>query len=136
MKFNTAIAAMMVLVNKFYESAPSRGDMKALITLLSPFAPHIAEELWEIQGFEGIASTAAWPGYDEAKTLDDEKEIAVQVNGKLRGTVTVPADCEESVALEAALAEPKVKKFTDGANIVKTIYVKNKLVNIIAKPSK
>ena len=136
MKFNTAIAAMMVLVNKFYESAPSRGDMKALITLLSPFAPHIAEELWEIQGLEGIASTAAWPGYDEAKTLDDEKEIAVQVNGKLRGTVTVPADCEESVALEAALAEPKVKKFTDGANIVKTIYVKNKLVNIIAKPSK
>ena len=136
MKFNTAIAAMMVLVNKFYESAPSRGDMKALITLLSPFAPHIAEELWEIQGFEGIASTAVWPGYDEAKTLDDEKEIAVQVNGKLRGTVTVPADCEESVALEAALAEPKVKKFTDGANIVKTIYVKNKLVNIIAKPSK
>ena len=136
MKFNTAIASMMVLVNKFYESAPSRGDIKALITLLSPFAPHIADELWEIQGFEGIASTAQWPSYDHGKTLDAEREIAVQVNGKLRGTVVVPMDCEDSVAVEAAMAEPKVKKFTDGCNIVKTIVIKNKLVNIIAKPAK
>ena len=136
MKFNTAISAMMVLVNKFYESAPSRGDIKALIALLSPFAPHMAEELWEIQGFEGLASLSPWPEYDHSKTLDAEKEIAVQVNGKLRGTVIVPADCEDSVAVEAALAEPKVKKFTDGCTIVKTIVVKNKLVNIIAKSSK
>ena len=136
MKFNTAISAMMVLVNRFYESAPSRGDMKALLALLSPFAPHMAEELWEVQGFEGIASLSPWPGYDEAKTIDDEVEIAVQVNGKLRGTVTVPMDSEKAAALEAALAEPKVRKFTDGADIVKVIYVKNKLVNIIAKPHK
>ena len=136
MKFNTAISAMMVLVNRFYESAPSRGDMKALLALLSPFAPHMAEELWEVQGFEGIASLSPWPGYDEAKTIDDEVEIAVQVNGKLRGTVTVPMDSEQAAALEAALAEPKVRKFTDGADIVKVIYVKNKLVNIIAKPHK
>ncbi len=136
MKFNTAISAMMVLVNKFYESAPSRGDIKALIALLSPFAPHMAEELWEIQGFEGLASLSPWPEYDHSKTLDAEKEIAVQVNGKLRGTVIVPADCEDSVAVETALAEPKVKKFTDGCTIVKTIVVKNKLVNIIAKSSK
>ncbi len=136
MKFNTAISAMMVLVNKFYENAPSRGDIKALISLLSPFAPHIAEELWEIQGFEGIASTSPWPSYEHSKTLDSEKEIAVQVNGKLRGTVVVPMDCEDSVAVEAALAEPKVKKFTDGCSIVKTIVIKNKLVNIIAKPVK
>ncbi len=136
MKFNTAIACMMTLVNKFYESAPSRGDIKALLALLSPFAPHMAEELWEIQGFEGIASTARWPVYDMAKTLDDEKEIAVQVNGKLRATVVVPADCEDGAAVEAAMAEPRVKKFTDGMQVVKTIVVKNKLVNIIVKPAK
>ena len=136
MKFNTAIAAMMTLVNQFYEHAPSRGDIKTLLALLSPFAPHMAEELWEIQGFEGIASMSAWPEYDKAKTLDDEKEIAVQVNGKLRGTVVVPAGCEDSVAVEAAMADAKVKKFTDGNVIVKTIVVKDKLVNIIVKPSK
>ena len=136
MKFNTAIAAMMTLVNQFYEHAPSRGDIKTLLAMLSPFAPHMAEELWEIQGFEGIASMSAWPEYDEAKTLDDEKEIAVQVNGKLRGTVVVPAGCEDSVAVEAAMADAKVKKFTDGNVIVKTIVVKDKLVNIIVKPSK
>ena len=136
MKFNTAIAAMMTLVNQFYEHAPSRGDIKTLLALLSPFAPHMAEELWEIQGFEGIASMSPWPEYDEAKTLDDEKEIAVQVNGKLRSTVVVPAGCEDSVAVETALADSKVKKFTDGCAIVKTIVVKDKLVNIIVKPSK
>ena len=136
MKFNTAIAAMMVLVNKFYESAPSRGDIKALLALLSPFAPHMAEELWEFQGFDGLCSLSAWPEYDHSKTLDDEVEIAVQVNGKLRGTVRIPMDSENDAAVEAALAEPKVKKFTDGCDIVKTIVVRNKLVNIIAKPHK
>ena len=136
MKFNTAIAAMMTLVNQFAEHAPSRGDIKTFLALLSPFAPHMAEELWEIQGFEGIASMSAWPEYDEAKTLDDEKEIAVQVNGKLRGTVVVPAGCEDAVAVETALADQRVKKFTDGCSIVKTIVVRDKLVNIIVKPSK
>ncbi len=136
MKFNTAIAAMMTLLNQFNEHAPNRGDIKAFIALLSPFAPHMAEELWEIQGFEGLCSLSPWPQYDEAKTLDDVKEIAVQVNGKLRGTVTVPVDCEDAAAVEAAMAEPKVKKFTEGCDIVKTIVVKNKLVNIIARPRK
>ncbi len=136
MKFNTAIAAMMSLLNQFNEHAPSRGDIKALLALLSPFAPHIAEELWEIQGFEGIASTSAWPQYDESKTLDDVKEIAVQVNGKLRSTVTVPADCEDAVAVEAAMADPKVQKFTSAGTVVKTIVVKNKLVNLIVKQAK
>ena len=136
MKFNTAIAAMMTLLNQFAEHAPSRGDMKALLALLSPFAPHIAEELWEIQGFGGLASTSAWPKYDEDKTVDAEKEIAVQVNGKLRGTAVVPVDCEDSVAVDAALADPKVRKFTDGMSIVKTIVVRNKLVNLIVKPAK
>ncbi|HNX99171.1 MAG TPA: leucine--tRNA ligase [Oscillospiraceae bacterium] len=136
MKFNTAIATLMSLVNQFYQNAPSRGDIKALLTLLSPFAPHIAEELWEIQGFGGMACRQSWPEYDEAKTLDDEKEIAVQVNGKVRSAVTVPMDCADETALAAAMADEKVKKAMAGMDVVKTIVVKNKLVNIILKPAK
>jgi leucyl-tRNA synthetase len=109
MKFNTAIASLMSLVNRFYEHEPSRGDLKALLLLLSPFAPHIAEELWEIQGFGGLACQQAWPTYDEAKTADEEKTIAVQINGKLRGTVTVPADSPDEAVKEAALASGKIQ---------------------------
>ena len=136
MKFNTAIAALMSLVNQFYESKPSRGDIKALLALLSPFAPHIADELWEIQGFEGMACTAQWPEYDEAKTVDSEKEIAVQVNGKLKTTVVVPMDCEDSVVIDTACADEKIQRLMEGMNLVKTIVVKNKLVNLILKPQK
>ncbi|MGI6012938.1 MAG: leucine--tRNA ligase [Oscillospiraceae bacterium] len=136
MKFNTAIAALMSLVNQFYESKPSRGDVKALLALLSPFAPHIADELWEIQGFEGMACMAEWPAYDEAKTIDSEKEIAVQVNGKLKTTVVVPMDCEDTVVVETACADEKIKRLMEGMNLVKTIVIKNKLVNLILKPQK
>ena len=136
MKFNTAIASLMTLVNQFYQCKPGRGDIKALLTLLSPFAPHIAEELWEIQGFEAMACQQKWPEYDEAKTLDDEKEIAVQVNGKVKATVTVPADCDDKTALDAACADEKIKKLMEGMEIVKSIVVKNKLVNIILKPAR
>ena len=136
MKLNTAIATLMSLVNQFYQNAPSRGDIKALLTLLSPFAPHIAEELWEIQGFGDMACRQSWPEYDEAKTLDDEKEIAVQVNGKVRSAVTIPMDCADETALAAAMADEKVKKAMDGMDVVKTIVVKNKLVNIILKPAR
>ena len=136
MKFNTAIATLMSLINQFYENAPSRGDIKSLLMLLSPFAPHAAEELWELQGFKGLACEQAWPEYDEEKTKDDEKELAVQVNGKLRGTIVVPTDCEDEIAVNAALADERVKRFTDGNDIVKTIVIKNKIVNIIVKPSK
>ncbi|NCC69460.1 MAG: leucine--tRNA ligase, partial [Clostridia bacterium] len=134
MKFNTAIAAMMTLTNQFAENAPSRGDIKMLLTLLSPFAPHIAEELWEKQGFGGgMASEQEWPEYDLEKMRDEDKEIAVQVNGKLRATVMVPVDCEDSIVVNTALAEERVEKFTARMNIVKTIVIKNKLVNIIVK---
>jgi leucyl-tRNA synthetase len=137
MKFNTAIASMMTLVNQFYSNAPSRGDMRSLLTLLSPFAPHIAEELWEIQGFGGgLACQQKWPEYDPAKTVDTEVEMAVQVNGKLRSAVTVPTDSDEKTVLDAAMADEKVAKFMEGMEIVKTIVVKNKLVNIILKPAK
>ena len=136
MKFNTAIAAMMGLVNAFYENAPSRGDMKALLQLLSPFAPHIAEELWERQGFAGYASTSAWPKYDESKMAESEKEIAVQVNGKLRATATVPVDADDETVLEIVKSQEKIAKALEGMEIVRTIVIKNKLVNLILRPAK
>ncbi len=136
MKFNTAIAAMMGLVNAFYENAPSRGDMKALLQLLSPFAPHIAEELWQIQGFEGYAMTSAWPKYDESKMAESEKEIAVQVNGKLRCTAVVPVDAEDDVVLDIVKSQEKIERALEGMEIVKTIVIKNKLVNLILRPAK
>lgn len=133
MKFNTAIAQLMTLVNAFYEAPPSRGDIKVLLTLLSPFAPHIAEELWEIQGFGGMACKAQWPAYDEAKMVEEQREIAVQVNGKLRGTILVPNDAEDEAVVQAALAEEKISRSVEGKEIVRTIVVKNKLVNIVVK---
>jgi leucyl-tRNA synthetase len=136
MKFNTAIAAMMSLVNQFYDTKPSRGDMKKLLQLLSPFAPHFAEELWEIQGFEGYAMESPWPDYDESKTVESVKELAVQINGKLRTTVTVAADADDQVVIEAAKADGKVQKAMDGMELVRAIVVKNKLVNLILKPKK
>ncbi|MCD7793045.1 MAG: class I tRNA ligase family protein, partial [Oscillospiraceae bacterium] len=136
MKFNTAIAAMMTLVNRFYESAPSRGDIKALLTLLSPFAPHIAEELWEKQGFAGLAGSEPWPEYDESKTVEETREIAVQVNGKLRATVTVPVDADDEAMLAAAQENEKIVKYLQGMELVRTIVVKHRLVNLIIKPAK
>ena len=136
MKFNTAIAAMMSLVNQFYDTKPSRGDMKALLMLLSPFAPHFAEELWELQGFEGYAMAQPWPAWDEAKMVEATKELAIQLNGKVRSTVTVPADAEDDAVVEAAKADPKVQKALESMELVRTIVVKNKLVNLILKPKK
>ena len=136
MKFNTAIAALMTLVNQFYESAPSKGDVKTLIKLLSPFAPHIAEELWEIQGYKDLACEQSWPEYDESKMVDAEKEIAVQVNGKLKSTVIVAMDSEDQTVIDTACADEKIVRLMQGMELVKTIVVKNKLVNLIIKPSK
>ena len=136
MKFNTAIAQLMSLVNQFYSKKPTRGDIRALLQLLSPFAPHICEELWQIQGFEGLASEAEWPEHDEAKMVDTEKTIAVQINGKLRSTVVVPADSTVEVVSAAALADKKIAGYMEGMEIVKTINVPNKLINFILKPRK
>lgn len=136
MKFNTAIAAMMSLVNQFYDTKPSRGDMKILLMLLSPFAPHFAEELWEIQGFEGYAMSHPWPEYDEAKTVEATKELAVQINGKLRSTITVAADADDETVIAAAMEDGKVQRAMEGMEVVRSIVVKNKLVNLILKPKK
>ena len=112
------------------------GIIRILLQLLSPFAPHMAEELWQLQGFEGLASLSAWPEFDESKTVDSEKTIAVQVNGKLRSTVVVPADSDEKTVLAAALADKKIAGYAEGMDIVKTILVPNKLLNLILKPKK
>ena len=138
LKMNTAIAAMMTAVNEMSGNGVTRGDMKILLQLLSPFAPHIAEELWEMLGFaamEGkMCCQTAWPVYDAAKTVASTVDMAVQVNGKLKGAISMPADSEEAAVVEAALAVDKVAKAVEGMKIVKTILVKNRLVNLIVKP--
>ena len=140
LKMNTAIAALMTLVNEFYAKGLSRGDLEVLIQLLSPFVPHMAEEMWENMGFAAkhgkMAMQMSWPEYDESKTIDAQVEMAVQVNGKLRGTVIVPTDSDEATVVAAAMEQERVKKATEGMQVVKTILVKNKLVNLIVKPAK
>ena len=134
MKFNTAIAAMMTLVGDFQKNGCSKGDMKTLVTLLSPFAPHIAEELWELLGGEGFVCRQPWPVYDESKTVADTVQMAVQVNGKVRANIVVPADADNGAIVAAAQADPKVQKFTEGMALAKTIVVPKRLVNLIVKP--
>ncbi len=136
MKFNTAIAALMTLVNEFYDKGLNRADYMALLKLMSPFTPHIAEELWEHVGGEGLCCQQPWPAYDEAKMVDAEKTIAIQVGGKLRSTVVVPADSSDEAVVAAAVAEPKIARLMEGMELVKTIVVKNKLVNLILKPKR
>ena len=139
LKMNTAIAALMAMVNEFYSNGLSRGDFEALLLMLSPFAPHMVEELWEQKGFaakyEGkMAMQRAWPEYDESKTVASSVEMAVQVSGKFKGTIIVPVDSDQDTVVEAAKASEKVAKAIAGMQIVKVIHVKNKLVNLIVKP--
>ena len=136
MKFNTAIAAMMALVNEFYDKGLNRADFHLLLTLMSPFAPHICEELWEMTGGKGFCCQQPWPSFDEAKMVDAEKTIAIQVGGKLRSTVVVPADSADDFVVNAAINDPKIARMMEGMELVKTIVVKNKLVNLILKPKK
>ena len=138
LKMNTAIAAMMTMVNEFSANGCTKGDIEQLLLLLSPFAPHIVEELWEQKGFAEkygkMACQMPWPEYDESKTVATTAEMAVQVQGKLKGTVTVPVDSDEQTVVDAALQLEKVQRMMDGMQIVKVIHVKNKLVNLILKP--
>ena len=139
LKMNTAIAALMAMVNEFYANGVSRGDFEALLLMLSPFAPHMVEELWEQKGFAAkhdgkMAMQCDWPVYDESKTVASSVEMAVQVGGKLKGTITVPVDSDQDTVVEAAKANEKVAKAIAGMQIVKVIHVKNKLVNLIVKP--
>ena len=138
LKMNTAIAAMMTAVNEMSANGVTRGDMGIFLRLLNPFAPHITEELWEKLGFAAqtgkMCCQAEWPVYDESKTIASTVEMAIQVNGKMKGTVQMPVDSDEETVKAAALAVDKVQKATEGMQIVKTILVKNRLINLIVKP--
>jgi leucyl-tRNA synthetase len=134
MKFNTAIAALMSLLNEIYDvKSINKAELKAFLTLLSPFAPHISEEMWEMIGGEGMLASGKWIEYDEAKTVAATVEIPVQINGKLRATVVIPADADKDVAINTAKADDKVKGYIDGHTIVKEIFVPGRMVNIVVK---
>ncbi len=133
LKANTAIAAMMSMVNDFYDKGINKAEYKTLLKLVCPFAPHVAEELWSMLGETSVLSLESWPEYDESKTQESSVQIAVQVNGKLRATINLPVDCEQQLAIDTALADEKVQKAVEGKNIVKTIVVKNKIVNLVVK---
>ena len=135
MKYNTAIAALMTLLNKIYEVGTiNRAELKTVLILLNPFAPHITEEMWEKCGYgKMLASDAEWCSYDEAKCVDSTVEIAIQVNGKVRSRINVAVDISNEDAIAAAKADEKVASELDGKNVIKEIYVKGKLVNIVAK---
>ena len=131
LKFNTAIAAMMSLINDYYkEGKITKDDFKVLLVLLNPVAPHITEELWEMMGFEGRLYQTSWPEYDEAKTVEQTVEIAVQINGKVRGTITIAKDTAKEEAIAKA-KEVVADKLT--GTIVKEIYVPGRIVNIVQK---
>ena len=131
LKFNTAIAAMMSLINEFYKkNAVTRGEYRTLLTLLNPVAPHITEELWQTAGFDGRIYQTQWPSYEEEKTVESTVEVGVQVNGKIRVTISVPKDAEKDTVIARA-KEALGDKLT--GNIVKEIYVPGRIVNIVAK---
>jgi len=132
MKFNTAIAALMSLVNEFY-SAPSitKGDLKAFIALLSPVAPHICEEMWQLIGGGGHLYNCAWPEYDESKLVEDVVELAVQINGKVRCRINVRNEASEDEIRDAVLSDWGVLPYLEGREIKKIIIIKNRLVNMV-----
>ncbi len=134
LKFNTAIAAMMSLVNDFYKAnSITKGEYATLILLLNPVAPHMTEELWEMHFGQGRVYQQRWPEYDEAKTVESTVEIAVQINGKVKATLMVGLDEDEASVKEKAHAIPVIGELTTGKNIVKEIYVKGRILNIVAK---
>ena len=134
MKFNTGIAALMSLVNDFYKKGQiTKGEFRILITLLNPVAPHMTEELWEMYGTGGLLSLAKWPEFDPAKTVDDEIEIVLQINGKVRDKIIIPAGLSKDETESTVINSDKMKALTDGKTIVKVITVPGKLVNVVVK---
>ena len=134
MKFNTAIAALMTLTNDVYNVGKiSKEQLQTFIKLLCPFAPHLCEEMWEATGGEGFLSLASWPTYEEAKTVDAQTEIGVQINGKLRGTVVIPTGADKEDVFAAAKADSRIASLVEGKTFVKEIYVPNRVVNFVVK---
>ena len=134
MKFNTAIAALMTLLNAIYDKgAINKAELKTFVTLLNPFAPHVTEEVWAQQGFGGMLANGSWVDYDEAKCVDDEIEIVAQINGKVRAKLMIPAEIEANDAIALAKKDENVAKALEGKQIVKELYVKGRLVNIVVR---
>ena len=133
LKANTAIAALMTMLNEFYDKGVNKAEYKTFLALLNPFAPHITEELWQQLGETGLLSVAPWPTYDEAKTVESTVELAVQVNGKLKCTIKLAADADKQTAIDTAMAEEKVQHAIEGKQIVKQIAVPGKIVNLVVK---
>ena len=134
MKFNTAIAALMTLLNQIYDKgAINKAELKTFVTLLNPFAPHVTEEIWEAQGFGGMLADGHWVDFDESKCVDDEIEIVAQINGKVRAKLMIPAEIETAEAVELAKKDPAIATAIEGKTVVKELYVKGRLVNIVVK---
>ena len=134
MKFNTSVSTFMTMVNEFYKLGKiNKAEFKTFLTLLNPFAPHITEELYQIVGFDGVLNQQKWVEYDEALCVDKSVEIVVQVNGKIKTKLTIPVDADKDTVLELAKKDDKVATSIEGKNLLKQIYVPNKLVNFVAK---
>ena len=134
LKFNTAIAALMTFINAVCDKKEiTKGELGVFLQLLNPFAPHITEEMWSVSGFEGQIAQSQWPSYDDAKCVEDVVEIAVQVNGKIKIRIDIPADSEQDDVLALVKSDERMIKELEGKSVVKEIYIKGKLVNIVAK---
>jgi leucyl-tRNA synthetase len=134
LKFNTGIAALMTLANDFYHKGSITYDeFKTFLILLNPVSPHLTEELWSQMEYGGMLNQASWPEYDEEKTVDDTIEIVVQINGKVRHKMLIPASLDREGMQEAVMAEEAVKALLEGKNIVKVIAIPGRLVNIVIR---
>ena len=134
MKFNTAIAALMTLLNDIYNKGSiNNAELKTFVTLLNPFAPHVTEEIWAAQNYGGMLADGHWVDFDEAKCIDDEIEIVAQINGKVRAKLMIPAEIDSAEAIELAKKDPAIAAAIEGKNVVKELYVKGRLVNIVVK---
>ncbi|HEX9063386.1 MAG TPA: class I tRNA ligase family protein, partial [Clostridia bacterium] len=134
LKFNTAIAAMMSLVNDFYaKGSVNRAEFETFLILLNPVSPHITEELWEKNGYKGYINKASWPGWDESKTIEENIEIAIQINGRVKEKIFVNSGLDKEATEKEALSNDKVKALIDGLTVVKVIGIPDRLVNIVVK---
>ena len=132
LKANTAIAAMMTLVNEMTQKGCNKAELKTLTILLNPFAPHVTEEMWQVMNYGGMVNEAKWPEYDDEKTKENSVEIVLQVMGKVRSRMTIPVDMPKDDVIAAAKQDAKIAELIDGKTIKKEIYVPGKLVNIVA----
>ena len=134
MKFNTAIAQLMTLLNKIFEVGRlTKNELETYISLLCPFAPHICEEMWEQLGHSNLLSLSAWPSYDDSLTVSETVEYVLQINGKMKSKIKLPAGTDETSAIEAALKDEKIADFTEGKQIVKKIFVPGKIINFVVR---